>query len=246
MRRWSLFLYSTLSAYIKYYIQLPNVSVTKNINDWEKWCIQCIWLPWKQKINLVLRTTFNTTGSKCELLVIPTYHMNPQLNNSGNYSNKWQAADSNNLLTKPRTPINCPSMTFTGIIIKRSVPISKTSHCFSVTKTNRLNPLKKTLFFLSIIWNPLIHCGKITSFLLLQEVHTVNTMLNTGYIPTNSSVMSIPLNALEQGTQIIQHLVKACSYFLRNLFCKIHSNSSTICKLNRSCYTRPEFSFQQH
>jgi len=88
-------------------------------------------------------------------------------------------------------------------------------------------------------------CGKIMSFLLLQEVHIVSNMLKTGYIPTNSSVMSIPLNALEQGTQIIQHLVKACSYFLLNLFCKIHSNSSTMCELNRSYYTWPEFSFQQ-
>lgn len=58
--------------------------------------------------------------------------------------------------------------------------------------------------------------------------------------------MSIPLNALEQGTQIIQHLVKACSYFLLNLFCKIHSNSGTICELNRSYYTWPESLFQQH
>lgn len=73
--------------------------------------------------------------------------MNPQLNNPGNYSNKWQAADSNNLLTKPLIPINYLSMIFIGIIIKRSVPISKKSHCFSVAKTNRLKPFKNTMFF---------------------------------------------------------------------------------------------------
>jgi len=83
-------------------------------------------------------------------------------------------------------------------------------------------------------------------FLIVTGSMYSYTMFKTGYIPTNSSVMSIPLNALEQGTQIIQHLVKACSYFLLNLFCKIHSNSSTICELNRSYYTWPEFSFQQH
>lgn len=49
--------------------------------------------------------------------------------------------------------------------------------------------------------------------------------IQTDYIPTNSSVMLSPRNALEHGTQIIQHLDKACSYFLLNLFCKIAVNS---------------------
>jgi len=115
---------------LQYFVSLHKVlhSATKRLShqkhQWLRKMVHSMYLAsWKQKINLEQRATFNTTGSKPKLLVIPTYYMNPQLNNPGNYSNKWQAADSNNLLTKPRIPINYLSMIFIGIIIKSSVPI---------------------------------------------------------------------------------------------------------------------------
>lgn len=69
--------------------------------------------------------------------------------------------------------------------------------------------------------------------------------INTNHIPTKSSVMSNPLSALVQGTQIVQHLDTACSYFLLNLFCKRQNNSDTI--IQSSWYRKGlGFLFQKH